>query len=77
MAVKEGIAGDRYLFAAGATQHISSLRRGATLFERRHGLQLSQTQSYCLSPHGPMCAEDARDFGHGCAPLEGFIKISE
>ncbi|REE23573.1 hypothetical protein B0G71_6844 [Paraburkholderia sp. BL27I4N3] len=73
MAVTAGVVGNLDLFATGTPQHMSTQRRAAALFDRRHDLQLSQTQLYGPSPQGPMRAEDVRDFGHGCVPCSAVV----
>ena len=73
MAVTAGVVGNLDLFAAGTAQHVTTQRRAAALFDRRHDLQLSQTQLCGLSPHGPMRAEHVRDFGHGRAPRSAVV----
>ena len=62
---KAGVVGDLELCAAGTAQHMSTQRRTAALFNRRHDLQLPEAQVCSLSPGRPVDAEDVRDLQHG------------
>ena len=63
MPVATGVVGDLGVIAGRALQHMATQRRAAAAFDRRHDLELAETEVTRLrvSPVRPVGAEDIRD----------------
>ncbi|MGF6612593.1 hypothetical protein OKW45_007581 [Paraburkholderia sp. WSM4175] len=61
MSIATRVVGNLDVFAAGTAQHVSTQRRAAALFDRRHHLQLPEVQVGGLTPRW---IKRAKDVGH-------------